>query len=169
MKIKAKDIMVGGIDTIHVDAPLKDAVYRIFHGTVRKTGHKTISLIVVDEFGKLAGVISLFDILYHFRPDFLNYGLDSIEVWSGRLIPLLDRFRELTVEQVMSSPVETLEPDDHIMVIIDKMVKKKLRRLPVTKNDKVLGVVYLFDVYYYLVRDWLGNEYNEPNLGLTQK
>jgi CBS-domain-containing membrane protein len=161
MKITAKDIMVRDIETICFDAPLKDAVYKIFHGSIRKTGHKTVSLIVIDEFGKLAGVISLFDILYHFRPDFLNYGLESIEVWSGRLIPLLDRFRELTVEQVMSSPVETVEPDDHMMVIIDKMVKKKLRRLPVIKNDNVLGVVYLFDVYYYLVRDWLNNEYNK--------
>ena len=161
MNIKAKDIMVRDIETISVDAPLKDAVYRIFHGRVRETGHKTMSLIVVDEFGKLAGIISLFDILYHFRPDFLNYGFESIDVWYGRLIPLLNRFREMTVEQAMSSPVMTVEPDDHMMVIIDIMVKRKLRRLPVVTEDKVLGVVYLFDVYYYLFRDWLEKEFDK--------
>jgi CBS-domain-containing membrane protein len=154
MEIFARDVMTRDFETIRDDAPIKEAVYRILHGNVRQTGHKTISLIVIDEFGRLEGVISIFDILYHFRPDFLNYGLDSIETWVGRLRPLLDQFQELTVEQVMSSPVMTVSPDDHLMVIIDKLVKKKLRRLPVVDGDKVVGVVYLYDAYYHLFHKW---------------
>jgi CBS-domain-containing membrane protein len=154
MEIFARDVMTRDFETIRDDAPIKEAVHRILHGNVRQTGHKTISLIVIDEFGRLEGVISIFDILYHFRPDFLNYGLDSIETWVGRLRPLLDQFQELTVEQVMSSPVMTVSPDDHLMVIIDKLVKKKLRRLPVVDGDKVVGVVYLYDAYYHLFHKW---------------
>jgi CBS domain-containing protein len=61
----------------------------------------------------------------------------------------------------MSTPVMTIGPDDHLMVIIDTMVKKKLRRLPVVENDKVLGVVYLYDVYHHLFKNWLKKEFNE--------
>jgi CBS domain-containing protein len=154
----AKDIMIREIETIQANAPIKEAVYKIFHGKTRATGHKTVSLIVTDEFGKLVGVISLFDILYHFRPEFLNYGLETVEKWSGRLMPLLEQFKDLTVEQAMSTPVMTIAPHDHIMVIIDIMVKKRLRRLPVVEDDKILGVVYLYDVYYHLFRDWLKKE-----------
>lgn len=161
MEISAKDIMIKEIEVIKATAPIKEAVYRIFHGKTRDTGHKTVSLIVTDEFGKLVGVISLFDILYHFRPEFLNYGLETVEKWSGRLMPLLEQFKNLTVEQAMSTPVMTIAPDDHLMVIIDTMVKKKLRRLPVVENDKVLGVVYLYDVYYHLFKNWLEKEYSE--------
>ncbi|MFO8085985.1 MAG: CBS domain-containing protein [Desulfobacterales bacterium] len=161
MEILAKDIMIREVEEIKTDTPIKKAVYRIFHGKIRDTGHKTVSLIVTDDFGKLVGVISLFDILYHFRPEFLNYGLETVEKWSGRLMPLLDEFKNLTVEQVMSSPVMTVGPDDHLMVIIDIMVKKKLRRLPVVENDKVLGVVYLYDVYYHLFKNWLKKEFGK--------
>ena len=125
MEIYAKDVMITDVETIRDDAPIIEAVDRILHGKIRETGHKTVSLMVIDEFRKLEGVISLFDILYHFRPDFLNWGLDAVEKWSGRLMPLLDEFKELTVEQVMSSPVVTVSPDDHLMVIIDTLVKKK--------------------------------------------
>ena len=158
MEIYAKDVMITDVETIKDDAPIIEAVDRILHGKIRETGHKTVSLMVIDEFMKLEGVISLFDILYHFRPDFLNYGLDAVDKWSGRLMPYLDQFRELTVEQVMSSPVMTVSPGDHLMVIIDTLVKKKLRRLPVVENDKLLGVVYLYDAYYHLFSKWCERE-----------
>ncbi len=158
MEIYAKDVMITDVETIRDDAPIIEAVDRILHGKIRDTGHKTVSLMVIDEFRKLEGVISLFDILYHFRPDFLNWGLDAVEKWSGRLMPLLDQFKELTVEQVMSSPVMTVSPDDHLMVIIDTLVKKKLRRLPVVENDKLVGVVYLYDAFYHLFSKWCDME-----------
>ncbi len=158
MEIFARDVMTRDFQTIRDNAPIKEAVYKILHGNIRTTGHKTVSLIVIDEFGRLEGVISIFDILYHFRPDFLNYGIDSIETWVGRLKPLLDQFKELTVEQVMSSPVMTVSPDDHLMVIIDKLVKKKLRRLPVVDGGKVVGVVYLYDAYFHLFHKWCERE-----------
>ena len=80
MTLYAKDIMVTHFDTIHMDAPIEEAIHKISNGIVRKTGYKTISLMVVDDLNRLCGVISMFDVLYHLRPDFLNFGIDSEEL-----------------------------------------------------------------------------------------
>jgi CBS domain-containing protein len=58
----------------------------------------------------------------------------------------------------MSSPVLFVSPDDDLMVVIDRMVRKKHRRLPVVENSMVVGIVYLSEVYYYLCKNWLKTE-----------
>jgi len=44
------------------------------------------------------------------------------------------------------------------MVVIDRMVKSKIRRLPVVEEEKILGIVYLSDVFYHVCKNWLKNE-----------
>ena len=82
MTLKARDIMVTSFDMIHKDATIAQAIEKITHGQVRETGDKTNSLMVIDEYNRLAGVITMFDILYHLRPSFLNFGINGDElVW----------------------------------------------------------------------------------------
>ncbi len=148
MTIYAKDVMVASFDKIHYEAPLEEAINLILNGKVRKTGHKTISLIVVDDFGQLAGVISMYDILYHLRPDFLNLSVDAKSLlWSGQLKQFVEKLKGKKVKQIMSMNVTSASRDDHIMVILDLMIKNRYRRLPVLEQNKPIGVIYLFDVY----------------------
>lgn len=147
MEIFAKDIMVKDFDTVSSKASVKDAVQKILAGRHRESGYKTESIMVVDEFNKITGVISIYDILFHFRPTFLNYGLESIDVWKGRLKPHFEEFESLIVEQVMNSPVLTISLDDHLMVVMDMMVKKRCRRLPVVENDVIKGIVYQQEIF----------------------
>ena len=143
--------MVTNFDTIHMDAPVEEAIYKISNGIVRKTGYKTISLMVVDDLNRLSGVISMFDVLYHLRPDFLNFGIDSEELkWEGQLKILVDKLKGNKVHHVMSHNVVGAKKDDHIMVLLDRMVKNKYRRLPVLEDHKPIGIVYLSDIYHRL-------------------
>ena len=82
-------------------------------------------------FSHLLGMISMVDILYHLRPPFMNYELGNVQLWEGELEVYLDHFTDLRVEQVMNSPVITVTPRDDLMVVIDRMVKSGIRRLPV--------------------------------------
>ena len=151
MTLHAKDIMVKDFDTIHMDAPIEDAMRVILDGKLRKTGHKTVSLMVVDDVKRLRGVITMFDILYHLRPDFLNAGINGEDLpWEGQLKILVKKFKGKKVRQIMSPHVVGASPDEHVMVVLDHMVKNKYRRLPVLENGKLLGVVYISDVYYAL-------------------
>ncbi len=155
MGLTARDIMIQDFDTIRTDASIKEAVRMISKGKVRETGYKTVSLMVTNELGQLAGVVSMFDILFHFRPSFLKYSIENIDVWHGKLKPYLEEFESMTVEQVMSTPVLSVAPEDHLMVIVDLMIKRKCRRLPVLQNSKVIGIVYLSEAYSKLFESWL--------------
>jgi CBS domain-containing protein len=44
------------------------------------------------------------------------------------------------------------------MVVIDRMVRKKCRRLPVLERSRVVGIVYLSEVYYHLCKNLLKTE-----------
>jgi len=151
MTLCAKDIMVSNFDTIYMEAPVEEAIHKISSGIVRKTGYKTDSLLVVDDFNKLSGVVTMFDILYHLRPDFLNFGINGEELkWEGQLKPLLDIFQGKKVHHIMTRNIVGATINDHIMILLDRMVKNKYRRLPVLKNDKPIGIVYISDIYYHL-------------------
>jgi CBS domain-containing protein len=154
MTFFARDIMVREFDTIHEDAPIEKAIQMILNGKLRKTGHKTISLIVIDDFSRLTGVITMFDILYHIRPAFLNYGISGEEMpWDGQLGKLVDNIKGKKVKQVMSEHVVGASLDEHLMVLLDRMIKNKYRRLPVLQDRKPIGIVYISDIYYYLFSD----------------
>jgi len=151
MTIYARDIMVKTFDTIFEEAPVEEAVEKILNGRVRENGHKTVSLMVVDGYRKLAGVISMFDLLYHLRPAFLNFGIDGDELtWHGQLEKFIGELKGKTVKQVMSENVVGASEDEHLMVVLDRMVKRKYRRLPVLEGDKPIGVIYISDIYHKL-------------------
>jgi CBS domain-containing protein len=153
MTIYAKDVMSTEFDTIHENASIEDAIDKILNGMTRKTGHKTISVIALDDYGQLAGVISMYDILYHLRPDFLNYNFgteaDAFS-WTGQLKGLVVALKGYKVNQLMSQNIVGASIDDHIMVILDKMIKNKYRRLPILENNKPIGIVYISEVYHHI-------------------
>ena len=155
MKVTAKDVMVKDFDKIRSNAPIEEAVRLIYKGKVRETGQKTASIMVIDRFNRLTGVISMFDVLYHLRPPVLDYMVSSIDFWNEELESYIKHFKGLTVKQIMTSPVLFVSPDDDLMVIIDRMVRNKYRRLPVIENSRVIGIVYLSEVYYHLCKNLL--------------
>ncbi|MFH1982089.1 MAG: CBS domain-containing protein [Pseudomonadota bacterium] len=148
MTVYAKDIMVASFEKVHENAPVKEAIQLILNGKVRETGYKSISLVVVNGYKHLAGVVTMYDILYHLRPEFLNYGISADQLsWSGQLKNCIDILNDKKVKQVMSKTVVGASGDEHIMVILDRMIKHKYRRLPVLENNRPIGVIYMSDIY----------------------
>jgi CBS domain-containing protein len=140
--------MVTSFDKIDENAPIDKAIQMISRGKIRKTGHKTVSIMVTDFGDNLVGVITMFDILYHLRPAFLNYGIDGDQLpWRGQLENCIQDLKAKKVKQIMSTDVMGATLDEHIMVLLDRMIKNKYRRLPVLENNKPIGVVYISDIY----------------------
>ncbi|MBU0993782.1 MAG: CBS domain-containing protein [Proteobacteria bacterium] len=151
MTLRAKDIMVTQFDKIHIEAPVEHAISMILNGKIRKSGHKTVSLMVLDDFQRLVGVITMFDILYHLRPSFLNFGIDGHELsWDGQTNTYIKELKSKKIHQVMSRNIVGTTSDEHLMSVLDRMVKNRYRRLPVLENGKPIGIVYISDIYYKL-------------------
>jgi predicted transcriptional regulator len=151
MSLCAKDIMVSSFDTIHVDAPAEEAIHKISNGKVRETGYKTVSLMVTDDFNKLIGVVTMFDVLYHLRPDFLNFGINGEELkWEGRIESLCNSIQEKKVHHIMTRNIVSAKTNEHIITLLDRMIKNKYRRLPVLEHGEPIGIVYLSDIYHHI-------------------
>lgn len=54
--------------------------------------------------------------------------------------------RDTLVREVMTSRVFTVHPDQTIEEVMDLMTKKRVRHLPVTEGDQLLGVISIGDV-----------------------
>lgn len=155
MNFTVKEVMVTEFKTVRPEALVKEAARVIFHGEVRKTGYKPFGIMVTDDFDRLVGMISMTDILYHVRPSFMNYEMEKPSVWEGEIEAHMEQFEHLTVEQVMKTPVVTASLDDSLVVVIDRMIRSSARRLPVLDNGRIVGIVYLSDVFYKLCETWL--------------
>ena len=53
---------------------------------------------------------------------------------------------ETTVKEIMTEQVITVQPEDEIEKCMGLMSGRKIRHLPVMKDDKVLGVISITDV-----------------------
>jgi len=104
-----------------------------------------------DYYDNLVGVITMCDILYHLRPAFLNHGIDGDQLpWGGQLIKFVEDLKKKKANQVMTRDVVGASLNEHLMVILDRMIKNIYRRLPVLENNKPVGIVFLSDIYYKL-------------------
>jgi signal-transduction protein with cAMP-binding, CBS, and nucleotidyltransferase domain len=56
---------------------------------------------------------------------------------------LVGRVKYIQVGDLMTPEVVTVEPDTHLMVIVDVMIKRHIRRLPVVSGGDVVGIVYI--------------------------
>ena len=151
MQLFARDIMTKNFDTIHMDEPVEKAIKKILNAKVRPTGHKTVSLMVIDYDHGLVGTVSMYYILYHLRPSYLNFGIDGAGLnWKGELDEFIRAVKQKQVVHIMNDNVLSVPPDEPVMSILDRMIKNNLRRISVVENGRLVGVVYMSDIFYHL-------------------
>ena len=113
-----------------LEATPLDSVFTI--SNLMKEG-KVGSIIILDQNTKPIGIITERDIVRRVISD----GKD----------PKITKALE-----IMSKPLITVKDDTHLYEVAKKMVKNKIRRLPVVKNNNTLiGIVTVTDIikYYY--------------------
>lgn len=151
MKIMARDIMTSRFHTLHPDAPVSDAV-GMFKKAGEKEGRKIFGMMVTDASDRLVGIISMYDILLYMRPKHIHiWGvMDDIDI-EGLVENTCERSKKILVGDIMTCEVVTISPDTHIMTILDIMIRKHIRRLPVVEDDRILGIVYISSLFYHLL------------------
>jgi CBS domain-containing protein len=110
--------MSSPVATVKVTSVIRDAAEEMW---TKKIG----SLIVVNNDGKLAGVITERDIIYACAKDMLKN----------------------EVETIMSRNVVTAEPKDNVTSVVQKMRSHNIRHMPVVESDRrPVGIISLRDV-----------------------
>jgi len=157
--MKVRDIMEPVVDVLSPDDTLKEAVNRM---RVARRGEQKVGvkgLIVVDGSGNLVGMVSIKDILKTIIPFYMSYSELGEFTWDGMLEEMAKKVADRRVKEFMTKEVITIEEDASLMECADTMVRKNLQRIPVVDRDgRVVGIVYIRDLYYALVKTLLEKE-----------
>ena len=118
-----RDIMIKKIITITREKTAQDAAKLMAE-------HGTGSVIVVNG-DNIAGIVTERDLVRK---------VCTQDIASSK-VPLND---------VMSSPVITAEPDMPVETAVQRMFNNKIRRLPILENGKLVGIVTVSDLVKHL-------------------
>ncbi|MFO7802707.1 MAG: CBS domain-containing protein [Desulfovermiculus sp.] len=153
MEITASQVMSTIRHTLSPQDTIADAVH-CFRQAGREDGKPVFGLLVIDKSQRLAGMLSMYDILLFIRPKHIGVWGEMQDLhMEGLYENLLQRTRSVHVGDLMSRDVVSISPDTHILVIIDLMLKRHIRRLPVLEGEKILGMVYLSAVFHHVLED----------------
>jgi len=97
------------------------------YDALKVMGEKNVGALLVMDDQKLKGIISERD-------------------YARKIILKGKSSRESLVKEIMTEKVITVLPEDDIEKCMQLMSGRKIRHLPVMKDDKVLGIVSITDV-----------------------
>jgi CBS domain-containing protein len=142
--LKAREIMTRDVVTVTTGTTLQELAE-----TFVKTGHSSVP--VLDEDGKLAGIISETDLIEQHKPlhiptvialfDWVFY-LESQKNFKREV----DRITATTVGQLCRMDPIICAPDDDVRTLAGLMSTHKVHLLPVVEDGQMLGVVARLDL-----------------------
>jgi CBS domain-containing protein len=152
----ATDVMMTRFMTLNPDNSITEAVKR-FEAASQEQGKNVFGLMVTDDTDRLVGMLSMYDILLFVQPRHANIWQElEDEEQAGAFTELLGRVKSIRVGDLMTTDVVTITPKTPLLAIVDIMIKRHIRRLPVVRDQEVVGIVYISDLFYYLLQEYLG-------------
>jgi len=119
MSIEIHDVMVNKVITIKRHTTLENAV--------KLMNKHEIGCLIVEEEGKPIGIITERDLL-------------------KRVLATSKETRKMKAEQIMTNELISISPKMEIEEAARLMCQKKIKKLPVVENGKLLGLVTLTDI-----------------------
>jgi diguanylate cyclase (GGDEF)-like protein/PAS domain S-box-containing protein len=118
-RLCAHDVMSAPVLTAHPDTEIDEA-YRLM------TGHHVRHLVVLDDANELAGIVSEADFIGQYAPELFM---------SAR-----------TVDEIMSSTVDTVTAHDSVAGVIERMVARHFSCVVVAESGRAVGILTERDV-----------------------
>jgi len=119
MSLEVKDIMIDKVVAIEADASLREAV--------KLMNKHEIGCLIVTKNENPVGIVTERDLL-------------------KRVLAESEELKKVKVEEIMSKPLVTGKPNMEIEDAARLMFQKKIKKLPLAENGKLLGLVTLTDL-----------------------
>src|SRR5690242_13002364 len=133
--MKVLELMKVHVVTTSPEASLRDAV-DLFDL------YQVSGLPVVTADGELTGVITEFDVIHALLPEFIRLkAAAAVHKDAGALTELLETTRTTTVAEAMSAPVASIDENSDVLDAAAMMLARKFKRLPVTSEGRLVGVI----------------------------
>ena len=136
----AKDVMQRQVITAMIDTPVKEIAALMLQ-------HNISGIPVVNDFNTVLGVVSEYDLMRkEIQPNEPN--IWKVCLWGitsdSKLQDYQDSLRKCmanTAGDIMTSPAITAEETDDLETVGNLMFEKKIKRVFVTRNGKLVGVI----------------------------
>lgn len=136
MSAVVKDVM-----TTHVVAVRKNATFKDMVTQLRE--QRVSAFPVIDDDGKVVGVVSEADLLTKEAMDFSGPGKVSSILHHREQ----DKATGITAQDLMTAPPVTVGPEDFVSAAARLMYSRRVKRLPVVDDDgRLIGIVSRVDV-----------------------
>ena len=165
---KAGDIMIPIEDYTTIDPGdiIKEGIERLKRSfesaastsRIMETGHR--SILVIDQTGELVGILSILDLIKAVRPAYLSAPkpstADSMQYspmfWSGLFTTQAKDLVDKKIRDVMSDAPLKIDQNTNLMEIANLMFTEKSRRMAVTRDEKVVGVVREQEIFFEMAK-----------------
>ena len=136
----AKDIMETKVITLKKDTPVRDIAKLVVEQNIS-------GFPVVDGENRVLGVVSEYDLMRkEIKPNEPN--LWSICIWGLNDDKKMEKFLDATrkhmantAEQIMTAPAVTVDEQEDMEKVGQRMFDKNVKRVFVTKDGKLVGVI----------------------------
>ena len=139
--MKVRDVMTYGVISVSESASIAEAIETMLRSRVS-------ALVVFDADHALSGILSEGDLLRHSelgsepkRP----YWLELL-IGSGRLADAYAHEHGRKAGEVMTRDVETITEDAELSEAVDRMIHRRIKRLPVLRGETLVGIVSRSDL-----------------------
>lgn len=141
-------MMCTDVKTCNIDTTIKDiATIMCFN--------KISGLPVVDGDNNVVGIISEKDILCSMFPDMKELVESGAKTDFEEMEKDYSSVLNKTVDDLMTRVVASVSPDMPILRAASMMWLRKIRRIPVTENNKLVGILSMGDVHKSVFQDSL--------------
>ena len=141
--MKVRDVMTTDVAAVRIDTPFRDIVRTLIDRNIS-------GVPVVDSLGMVVGVVTENDLLskeaYPPRTDKRTVRNAMLEWIIGEDPIRVTKAEALRAEDLMTQPPITTTPDDTIHAAARRMIEYDVKRLPVTTNGLLVGLVSRRDV-----------------------
>ena len=164
----ARDVMIPIEDytTIDADSTVREGIERLKRSfesaastsRIMETGHR--SIMVFDRKGDMVGILSIIDLIKSLRPAYLSAPkpsmADSIEYssmfWTGLFTAQAKTLVNMKVRDIMSDAPPSIDEDTNLMEAANLIFDQQIRRMAVTREGKVVGVVREQEIFFEIAR-----------------
>ena len=135
--MQVKELMSRIVMTVGTEDSCRDALTRMQELKLRH-------LPVMDLRGKVAGMLT--------DRDLRHYLFDPAVMRRIGVTPVDVILESVSVREIMSAPVLSVDPEEDIEAAVGLMRKRKVGSLPVVKDGQVIGILTESDVLRRIVR-----------------
>ncbi len=150
--MKAGDVMITDVPVISMKTPVAEAI-RMFRKNFGDESYLNAApgMVVVNDRGEVAGILSPLTIMKAMldaarqmpkpaRPDAAFYA------------ELCAAVKDRQVEEIMDWQAISVTEDALLLDVADLFVKHRFQRIPVVKNNRVVGIIYRSRLLFAMTR-----------------